>query len=212
MTSEEYCRRLRHVIYTAGVNARYHQFCEARSGRWDQAIRIAVGVLATVGLILSVPGFDKLAPQVSIPWVGFCVAIISLVAALILNIVPVTDRAKFHGEMFRAWSELRRAGLLEEQKTCEINPKEFHIDRLAELVSEVESLNTEEPFPDIKLLKKCQDDENETEWGAGIRTAQQVEAERERLLQRQAPCPPPAASASEASAAGQGQGSAAGKA
>ena len=37
----------------------------------------------------------------------------SLVAAGVLNIAPVVDKAKFHGKMFRLWSDLRTEAVLE---------------------------------------------------------------------------------------------------
>jgi len=189
MNHDEYCCRMRDVKYTAGMNARYHQNCEDWFDWWDKAIRVAVAGLAVFGLVLAVPGLDKDWPGANIPWWGLVVAILSMVAAVALNVIPVVEKAKFHGEMFRAWSELRKEAVLEEHKTCD-GSKDHHIDRLAELISKMESLNAREPFPDSELLEKCQEDENEAEWGKGIRTEQQVEEERRK---RQPPTSPSAA-------------------
>src|SRR5207249_1296788 len=101
-----------------------------------------------------------------------------------LNIIPVVEKAKFHGEMFRAWSELRADAVLEGQKTCDSIAKSYHFERLAELIGKMESLHREESSPDVKLLRRCQEDENEMVWGRGIRTNDQVELEREKRLQQ----------------------------
>jgi hypothetical protein len=127
-------------------------------------------------------------------------ALISVVVAGVLNIVPVVEKAKFHGEMFRAWSELRKDGVLEQQKTCGEEPQEHHVNRLAELTGKMESLHTMEPFAEVALLQKCQEDENEAEWGTGIRTHQQVEAEMARRTL--APAGPAAPASPVALAAG----------
>src|SRR5437899_2431204 len=92
MTNSEYKRRLHHVVFTCGINHRYHHTLEWVWGAVDKGIRVGVGVLAIVGLVLAVPSFvDSM--------VGFYVAIASVVVALALNIVPVGDWEKFHGEM-----------------------------------------------------------------------------------------------------------------
>jgi hypothetical protein len=173
--AEDYSARLRDIVYTASFNARYHQYFESRYDYIDKIIRIVIAILAIFGMVLAVPKFD-----LASPWVGFCVALISLVFAGILNIVPVVEKAKFHGEMFRCWSDVRANAVLEQQKTYSIVPEEHHFERLEELSRNMESLHADEPYADNKLLLRFQEDENEAEWGQGIRTTAQVEAERQR--------------------------------
>jgi hypothetical protein len=179
MTDTEYERRLRAVRYTCAVNQRYHQILEWRSGFADRTIRILVGVLAITGAIFAVP-------QLNYPWLGFWVAVASAIFATVLNIVPVGEWQKFHTQMFQRWSDLQRDATTEEFKTCEHegNIPDHCVSRLQELLSEMESLHAMEPAPSIRLLNRCQEEENEREWGKGIRTSQQVEGERARLLEQ----------------------------
>jgi hypothetical protein len=195
MTKDEYCKRLRNVVFTCTANQRYHQILERRWTFLDRAIRIIVGVLAIVGAIIAVPSLD-------LPKSGFIIGIISVVAAVILNVLPVGDWAKTHGEMFRLWSELRKDAAQEEHKACDVcetNVPDAMSDRLCELVGKMESLNADEPAPFKKLLIRCFEDENEAEWGPGIRTNAQVASERERRKRE-------AASLSSSSPVAVGQG------
>jgi hypothetical protein len=177
MTNSEYYQRLRAVRYTCSVNQRYHQILEWRRGFADRAIRILVGILAITGAIFAVPQMDR-------PWLGFWVAVVSAVFATVLNIVPVGDWQKFHAQMFQRWSDLQREATVEEFKMCEREGEipAHCVERLQELLSEMESLHAMEPAPSFRLLNRCQEEENEREWGKGIRTSQQVEQERARLV------------------------------
>jgi hypothetical protein len=177
MQKSEYCQRLRQIMYTCAVNQRYHHILEWRWGAGDKAIRIIVGIFAILGAVLAVPKLDA-------PCWGFIVALLSVVAAAVLNIVPVGDREKFHGEMFRLWGDLRRNALADELKTCdsEDDPPPYLVDHLREMLDKMESFNLEEPAPWMGLLNRCQEDENESEWGPGIRTVKQIEEERRLRL------------------------------
>jgi hypothetical protein len=184
MDCEEYHRRLYEVKYIARMNSRFHQYLASRYEWQDKAIRIVVALFAIAGLIFAVPKFETLCPEsvgICVPWTGFVVAIISIFVAGALNIVPIVEKAKLHGELFRAWSELSQDAAVQEHRTCDTDKVPAHIaDRLEELVVKMESLHAEEPFADEKLLLKFQGDENERTWGNGIRTYEQVEAERIR--------------------------------
>jgi hypothetical protein len=158
MTNDDYCRRLHDVKWTAGASARYHQIRTAKYSRADRCVRIGVAVAAVIALVLAVPPLE-------VHWWSFVAALSAAVGAVALNVIPVVEQEKFHGEMFRAWSELRKAAVLEEHKTCGGEPADHHVERLAELVGDMESLNAEEPFPDVKLQKKCEDDEDLSEYG-----------------------------------------------
>lgn len=158
MQNDEYCRRLHEVKWTAGASARYHQKLEAHFRFLDKVIRVSVAVLAVAAGILAVPPLE-------LHWWSFVAAVLAVIAAVALNVFTFVEDEKFHGEMFRAWSELRREAILEEHKTCYGELAEHHTDRLAELISKMESLNAEEPFPDVELQKKCEGDENESEFG-----------------------------------------------
>lgn len=177
MNKVEYDQRLRNIIYTCGVNVRYHQIVSSRWSYVDRGIRILVGILAIGGAILAVPKLDC-------PWLGFWIAVLSALAAAILNILPVGDWEKKHLQLSQGWSDILKTANAEEFKTCclEDQPDAHRFERLHELLAEMESLNAMEPTPWDRLLNRCQEEENEREWGKGIRTFEQVEQERARRL------------------------------
>src|SRR5712692_1310115 len=184
MTNGELKNRLDDLIYQCGMNQCYHQRTAAVLGRWDKGIRITIGILAVVGLVLAVPTLKI--SKIDVGTTGLVTAIVSLVAAVILNIVPVGDREKLHGELFRLWSELLKDATVEECKVCEAvsddSADEHAFDRLKELLSKAGSLNADEPAPNESRLRRCQEDENERRWGEDIRTSADVEAEGTRRL------------------------------
>jgi hypothetical protein len=174
----EHKRRLDEVIFISGMNSRYHHVLEWWWGFLDKTIRVVVGILAVVGLILSVPGVDA-------PRAGLAIAIVSLVAAAILNIVPVGDWEKTNGEMFRLWSGLRKDAVLLENKTCDKDDDKdaysAYCDHLLGLIQKMESLHALQHAPLKGLLLRCEGDENESRWGAGIRTEAQIKQRRAEL-------------------------------
>lgn len=165
--------KLYELSYTCGVNQRYHQTLEWYWGVAERGVRIVVGVLAVAG----VSSGDNWTTTI-----GYA----SLVAAIVLNIIPLGDREKFHAELFRAWSDLRRE--TEKLDHCGTQAatknaiRSYHVERLSELEERKHALNGSEPAPWRCLLKRCEGDETESRWGAGIRTTEQVEAERVRRL------------------------------
>jgi hypothetical protein len=160
MTYGEYKRRLHELKFTCGMNMRYHHCLEWRWGMADKIVRIIVGVLAIFGLVYAVPDFLN-------PLSGLIIAVVSLVAAAVLNIVPVGDREKHHGELFRLWGDLRSDAVQEEHKTCESeDDKEANkprFERLCELVQKSDALNSVESAPWKGLLKKCYWEEEKSE-------------------------------------------------
>ncbi len=60
MTNDDYCDRLYEVRYVAGVNAQYHQQCEAWYAWADRAVRVSVAALAVIAAVLAVPPLDLL--------------------------------------------------------------------------------------------------------------------------------------------------------
>ncbi len=175
MTNTEYKRRLDELIFTCGMNCRYHQILKQRFSRWDRGIRIAVGVLAIAGLVVA---FPETVPAA----LGLAVAVLALAVAVILNIVPVGDWSRDHAELFRLWSDLRRDAVLEEHETCEAEEEKeaasFRFRRLCELDGKAEALHAAEPAPNSNLLEQCYGDELESVWGKGIRTPEQAEERR----------------------------------
>lgn len=178
MTNTEYKRRLDELIFTCGMNCRYHQILKQRFGRWDRGIRIAVGVLAIAGLVVA---FPETVPAT----MGLTVAVLALAVAVVLNIIPVGDWSRDHAELFRLWSDLRRDAVLEEHETCEAEEDKeaapFRFRRLCELDGKAEALHAAEPAPHRHLLDRCYGDELESVWGKGIRTPEQAEERRVQI-------------------------------
>ena len=143
--------------------------------RWDRGIRIIVGILSIIGLIVAFPDVVR-------PAIGITVAVASLAAAVVLNILPVSDWSRDHAELFRLWSDLRKDAVLEEHETCEAEDEKeaasFRFRRLCELTGKAEALDALEPAPNQKLLLRCYGDEMEHLWGTGVRTEEQAEQKR----------------------------------
>jgi hypothetical protein len=199
MNNTDYKLKLHELKITCGINQRYHQYLEWRLWLADKLIRIVVGALAVGGLVLAVPGMSFS------PDAGLWVAIVSLVAALVLNIIPVGDWEKTHGELFRLWSYLRKDVVQNELKTWDAeddkDATKAASEHLCELTLKAADLDTQEPAPWLGLLKRCQGDELESTWGEGIRTPQEVERERLRREQESpltSPSGAPSASEEEA--------------
>jgi hypothetical protein len=180
MDKAEFDTRLREVVYCSRVNQRYHQLLEWRWGAIDKLVRAAVGILAIAGVVLAVPKLD-------LAWPGFWVALASVVVAAVLNIFAIGDWEKSHGELFRLWNDLEADSLAQEQKTYDLDdpPDAHHLERLQEMRTKMIALNAAEPAPFKSLLKRCQEDENEAEWGPGVRTPEQVERRRKEMLRGQ---------------------------
>ncbi len=185
MTNSEYQKRLYELTHTCEMNQLYHQILEWRFGFADKTLKIIVGILAVAGAVLAVPGL-----QATWAWTGFYVAGLSAAFAVALNVIPVGDKEKTHGELFRLWSDLLNDALQEEHKTCEKDEDKeaqaLHNSRLGELLAKRELLNASESAAWPKLLLRCQGDVNERRWGEGIRTFEQAEAERARRENAQA--------------------------
>lgn len=180
MTNAEYQKRLHELAFTCEMNQLYHQTLEWRYGVGDKALKITVAILAIIGAVLAVPALDQ-------PLWAFALAIAAAVAAVILNVFPVGETAKEHGEMFHAWGDLHADAMQEEHKMCEKDgdkdAQRAHEERLRELVTKKEALNNAETAAWPKLLLKCQGDVTERLWGDGIRTKEQAESEQARRLQ-----------------------------
>lgn len=185
MRHEEYRRRLDELLFTCGMNQRYHQCEEWRLGWWDKSVRITVAVLALAGTICAAPGVDR-------PPLGLIVAIVSLIVAMLLNIIPVSDREKFHAQLFQLWSELRADAAKLQLRSCDKDIEasvNYHCpERLIDLISKAAVLHAKEPFPDEMVLKECEGDEYMSLYG--VRTADEARA----LMARRVATAPPSAS------------------
>jgi hypothetical protein len=178
MTNAECKLKIYDLIATCSVNQRFHQKMSWRWGLADKAVKIIVALVAIAALITALGG------KYWETWsIGFTV--IAAIAAVILNVVPFGEHEKFYHEMFHLWSHLRiDVEMFDTKIEHQKNQSDPHlIERFAELKVKEHTLNCLEPAPSRSLLRKCQEDHNESIWGRNIRTPEQVEAERTRREQ-----------------------------
>lgn len=179
MSFTEFDRRLWHALVTAMINQLYHQRLEWRWNMSDKCVRIAVAVLAVVGLALSVPGVDVSAQIIL--WSAW----LSAMTAVALNVFPLSDRQQSHADLFRRWSDLRITVVSIEhrraQSEAQTVPRDL-LERLLDLEERVQILNANESAAWERLLLRCQQDVNVMLWGENIRTSEQIEAERARRI------------------------------
>jgi hypothetical protein len=173
MTESQCKKRLHDLIFGCGANQRYHQLMASYWGLADKAAKISVAAVAVVALALTFMDHDW--KRAEIIWASIAAAL-----AIVLNVVPFGEREKFYDELFHSWSDLRTdAQVFELKVELSDAPAEQHIcERLAELIGKEHLIDSREPAPFRRLLIRCQGDENESRWGAGIRTFAQVEQER----------------------------------
>src|SRR5260370_25508840 len=98
MTKKELSTRYRDLDVTCGINQRYHQLLQWRFTWLDRIMKIAVGFLAALGFWFAIA--DRA------PW-GFIVGLVSLFAALALNVIQFGEWDKDHLDLFRQWTAWR---------------------------------------------------------------------------------------------------------
>ena len=160
MTNAECLKRLEKIAYTAGINQRYHQQFQWWWSIADKAVRIAVGILAVIGVFVLTPGRES--------WAAV-VAFLALIAAIVLNIIPSAEREQFYGDLFRRWSDLRKDAESENLRLAardsEANATPDVVERIRDLCEKEHCLCAAEPAPWRKFLGKCQEDENQSRHG-----------------------------------------------
>ncbi len=175
MTIQECRDQLWELKFVAGTNQRYHQRLEWWRGLADKCVRIAVGVLAVWGFYLGLKGSDYAG-------VAEIVAVLSMMVAVVLNVIPTADREKFHGEMFRCWSGVSAKTDMLWSKISAKGPEDNSGDRICEKLEDIlwdeKQLHSEEPAPFRRIFQWCEADQRERMYGAGLRTAEAVEKER----------------------------------
>lgn len=157
MLVKEYRDKLFDLSHTCVMNHRYHQAYELYWGRWDKSVKAILAILTVIGLVLSVP-------QIDLPWTDLWFAIAIAFIAFFMNIVPVGDWEKEHGEMFRLWSDLRNdcdvEGIKVTLKAEFVSVPSHYEERVMELVGKANALHAMERFPNVWFLKRCQQDES----------------------------------------------------
>lgn len=177
MTTKEYCDELYKLKFMCGFNQQYHQILEWRYGVADKLVKVALAIFTLIGVVLAFPSLAS-------PTAGVVVAVAAAAAAWTLNIIPLDSREKFHGEMFRLWSDLHADAEQEGRRSCgrDISNSANHhfCDRLGDLQSKAHALHAMEPAAHRGLLQRCEEDERERMWGPGVRTVPQVEEARQQ--------------------------------
>src|SRR5260370_28182557 len=139
MTNKEVKRQLHKIAFRAGFNLHYHQEVERTYSVCDRAIRILVGVLAVSALCFAVARKET---------GDIIFAFLSMVAALILNVIPIGDWAKREGELFRLWSELFKDVAIEQNRAAQFDEDRddpWFNERLNDLTAKEESLHAAQP-------------------------------------------------------------------
>lgn len=175
MTFNELQAELHTLRCTCDINQRYHQSLAWWWKLGDRTLKIVVALVATAALAAEFGGetFHHLAIWLSA---------VAAVLAVVLNVVPLGEIEKFYDELFRSWSELRtdiETLIVKNHDNYSDSKVPTHLhERLAEMRAKQFALNSREPDPYRRLLEKCQEDSNQSIWGPGIRTTEEVEAER----------------------------------
>lgn len=152
MTRDEFLDVQYRVSVTAGMNQRYHQAYTRFWMRWDRASRISVGVLAVGGAMLAV----VTSVNTDARWLAASISIAALaaVAAVTLNVVPLSDWALQSSDLFRRWTELR-----EEVDALEFGvgekPTASVVERLKQVSAKVHRIAAIEPAANEEFLLKC---------------------------------------------------------
>lgn len=166
MKSDDYCDRLHDFKITCGMNSRYHHTLQRRWGVADKSVRIAVGFLSVAGLVTTLPGGGVTDPSV---WF----AILSVIAAVALNVLPLSEWEQKHADLFRRWTELRKDAMLLEARACDLpedgSANKGSTERLLELTERQHALDAAEPAPIRELLLQAQGDEIESQLGPHVR-------------------------------------------
>lgn len=173
------------LSFTASMNQDYYQTLTFYTAFLDRTVRIVVGILAVFSLIVAcVPDWGSW----SVP-----LAIVSLVAALVLNIVPLQNYERKFAQLYQQWTDLRAhlqrfeirvfgqvleatfmissKGLLLE-KVSPVDARDFQ-----DLTNERHRIEADEFWDWDWLNRKCQRVERQRRWGPQIETYEQEIAE-----------------------------------
>ena len=173
MLAASFRNQLWEAKYTAMVYQRYYQLKREQMWWWDKAVKIGVAVLAVLALLAVFLPHDPV-------WKGIEIvaASLALVAAIVLNVIPVGEWEAAYGEMFRGWTDLLVGTEQLELKAWDLaddaDVPDHRVDRLAELVARQYQLEGDGPTPKDELLLVCQRYINESVYGTGLQNYNQV--------------------------------------
>jgi len=177
------------LTFIASVNQRYHQLLRRRFTIAERSVRIVIGIIACISLALSiaagpwVPATAASSVYISIP--AIIASFFGLVAAFILNIVPIDKYERTHDTLFRRWTSLQRdARELDLRLAQTTDQQQDELRSIANayrsLVRRMHEIEIDEPAPYRRLLLRCHEDENERHWG--VRTNAEVEALKQKRM------------------------------
>lgn len=156
MNRHDFEQKQYEISVQAGTNQRYHQ---DRAWLWtwlDRSCKIAVGVIAVIGVCLAIVTIFVQRSD----WIAASVTAAALAAlfAIALNVSPFGDWASLHIALFQRWTDLREDvdGLLYD---LEGEPTRENMDRLRQLEAKAHRICGTEPSAKLELLVKYQADE-----------------------------------------------------
>lgn len=162
------------LVMTCDINQRYHQRLTWRWKVADKAAKIAVAL--TASLAFAAAFFDH-----DLKTLERWLAALALVVAVLLNVTPFGEYEKFYERMFLGWSKLRRCAdsfSLKLEDVGEETVPVFLAEKFLEMKNEMNLLHSEEPAPWRPLLIRCQEESNESVYGEGCRTVQDIEVKK----------------------------------
>lgn len=162
MTDEEMRVRLFNLSVQAGMNQRYHQLKSTYWSRWDRAVRISVASLAVIGALLSVAAVATDLP--SWTWSGLVCGLLSVAAAIVLNVVDCNEWSLTHAVFLARWADCRTD--VEFIDRAENMAHQVKVDLLNQVEAEIHRLCADEPSPDQPLLTKCFEAERDSRYPA----------------------------------------------
>jgi hypothetical protein len=176
------------LSFIVSMNQDYYQTLTFYAACLDRLVRIVVGILAVFSLIIAcVPDWGS--------W-SITLAIVSLVTALVLNIVPLQNYERKFAQLYQQWTDLRahlqRFEIRVFGQVLEANFMICSKGRLIEkvlpadardfqdLTNERHRIEADEFWDCDWLNRKCQRAERQRRWGPQIKTYEQEIAEISR--------------------------------
>ncbi len=167
MNKTQFRQAVNDLVFQASMSMRYCSTLGWRFDAADRAIRVAVGLVAAIGVVWS-----------GTIWINLT----ALVLAIALNIIPTGTFARFYSDLLRRWSDIRLNGesvLLQAEAHKGPNVPQWMMDRLRNLLETKVCVLAVEPAPWGSLLKRCYGDQIEALYGPGIRTVEAAQKKRQ---------------------------------
>lgn len=164
----------------AGMNQRYHQLEAGQHEEQNEREKLLIGIVGVLSLVFSITSFFS--DHWTVIYIALMLSIGTAFLAVWLNISKADDRQKASLDLFRRWTDLRQdidVTLSRAKREVKADGELlFLCSRYEELQCKKNSLNGLEPSPDVKLLEKCQEDENLSRYG--FRTQDELNAAYEQ--------------------------------